>query len=224
MDGRFRDRTAAGRQLAERLAQRPGLEDAVVLALPRGGVPVGYEIAKALGAELDVMVVRKLGVPGHEELAMGAIASGGVRIMNEDVLEMLYIPEAVIERTAAREQAELERRERAYRGGREAPRLSGRPVILVDDGVATGSTMRAAIRAVRQQRPERVLVAVPVAPPEVCELLAGEADEVVCLLTPEPFIAISVWYDSFPQLGDDEVRALLAEAARTARERGSRPA
>jgi predicted phosphoribosyltransferase len=215
---------AAGQQLAERLAQRPGLEDAVVLALPRGGVPVGYEIAKALGADLDVMVVRKLGVPGHEELAMGAIASGGVRIMNEDVLEMLYIPEAVIERTAAREQAELERRERAYRGGREPPSVSGRPVILVDDGVATGSTIRAAIRAVRRQRPERVLVAVPVAPPDVCEMLRAEADEVVCLLTPEPFIAISVWYDSFPQLGDDEVRALLDEAARTARERGRRSA
>jgi len=224
VDTRFRDRTEAGRQLAERLAQRPGLEDAVVLALPRGGVPVGYEIAKALGSELDVIVVRKLGVPGHEELAMGAIASGGVRIMNEEVLEMLHIPAAVIERTAAREQTELERRERAYRGGREAPRVSGRPVILVDDGAATGSTIRAAIRAVRQQGPERVLVAVPVAPPEVCEMLAGEADEVVCLLTPEPFIAISVWYESFPQLGDDEVRALLAEAAHPAREGGPRRA
>lgn len=224
MNRRFRDRTEAGRQLAERLAQKPGLEDAVVLALPRGGVPVGYEIAKALGAELDVIVVRKLGVPGHEELAMGAIASGGVRIMNEDVVETLRIPEEEIERTAAREQEELERRERAYRGGREAPRVSGRPVILVDDGAATGSTIRAAIRAVRRQGPARVLVAVPVAPPEACELLAREADDVVCLLTPEPFVAISVWYESFPQLGDDEVRALLAEAAQPVQERGTRSA
>src|SRR5690606_7129074 len=155
---------------------------AVGRALRRGGVPVGYEIAKAWGAELDVMVVRKLGVPGHEELAMGAIASGGVRIMNEEVLGMLYIPEAEVERVAAREQAELERRERAYRGGRAAPRVRGRVAILVDDGVATGSTIRAAIAALRRQEPERIIVAVPVAPPDVCEMLAQEADEAVCLL------------------------------------------
>lgn len=219
MDGRFRDRVDAGRRLAARLAGRPELADAVVLALPRGGVPVGYEIAKALDADLDVMVVRKLGVPGHEELAMGAIASGGVRIMNDEVLSMLYIPEDEVERVVAREQAELDRRERAYRGGRPAPRVQGRTAILVDDGVATGSTIRAAIAAVRRREPARVVVAVPVAPPDVCEMLAREADEAICLLTPEPFAAISIWYDSFPQLTDDEVRALLARAAREAGER-----
>ncbi len=209
MDGRFRDRVDAGRRLAERLTGRPELGDAVVLALPRGGVPVGREIADALGADLDVMVVRKLGVPGHEELAMGAIASGGVRIMNDEVLSMLYISEADVERVAAREQAELERRERAYRGVRPAPRVRGRVAILVDDGVATGSTIRAAIAALRRQEPARIVAAIPVAPPDVCEMLRHEADEVICLLTPEPFGAISIWYDSFPQLSDDDVRALL---------------
>jgi len=209
MDGRFRDRADAGQRLAARLAGRPELADAVVLALPRGGVPVGREIADALGADLDVMVVRKLGVPGHEELAMGAIASGGVRIMNDEVLRLLYIPQADIERVAAREQAELQRRERAYRGGRPAPSVRGRAAILVDDGVATGSTIRAAITALRHQEPSRIIVAIPVAPPDVCAALQREADEVICLLTPEPFVAISVWYDSFPQLSDDDVRALL---------------
>ena len=209
MDGRFRDRADAGRRLAARLVGRPDLADAVVLALPRGGVPVGREIADALGADLDVMVVRKLGVPGHEELAMGAIASGGVRIMNDEVLRLLYIPQADIERVAAREQAELQRRERAYRGGRPAPSVRGRAAILVDDGVATGSTIRAAITALRHQEPSRIIVAIPVAPPDVCAALQREADEVICLLTPEPFVAISVWYDSFPQLSDDDVRALL---------------
>ena len=209
MDGRFRDRVDAGRRLAERLTGRPELGDAVVLALPRGGVPVGREIADALGADLDVMVVRKLGVPGHKELAMGAIASGGVRIMNDEVLSMLYISEADVERVAAREQAELERRERAYRGVRPAPRVRGRVAILVDDGVATGSTIRAAIAALRRQEPARIVAAIPVAPPDVCEMLRHEADEVICLLTPEPFGAISIWYDSFPQLSDDDVRALL---------------
>jgi len=214
MDGRFRDRVDAGRRLAERLTGRPELGDAVVLALPRGGVPVGREIADALGADLDVMVVRKLGVPGHEELAMGAIASGGVRIMNDEVLRMLYISEADIERVAARERAELERRERAYRGGRPAPRVQGRVVILVDDGVATGSTIRAAIAALRHQEPSRIIVAIPVAPPDVCRALQEEADEVICLLTPEPFVAISIWYESFPQLSDDDVRALLQRVNR----------
>lgn len=209
MDGRFRDRADAGRRLASQLVGRPGLADAVVLALPRGGVPVAREIADALGADLDVMVVRKLGVPGHEELAMGAIASGGVRIMNDEVLGMLYIPEAEIERVVAREQAELERRERAYRGSRPAPQVRGRVAILVDDGVATGSTIRAAIAALRRREPARIVVAIPVAPPDVCEALRQEADEVICLLTPEPFAAISIWYDRFPQLSDDDVRALL---------------
>jgi len=209
MDGRFRDRADAGRRLAARLVGRPDLADAVVLALPRGGVPVGREIADALGADLDVMVVRKLGVPGHEELAMGAIASGGVRIMNDEVLSMLYIPEADVERVVAREQAELERRERAYRGVRPAARVRGRVAILVDDGVATGSTIRAAIAALRRQEPARIIVAIPVAPPDVCEMLQKEADEVICLLTPEPFGAISLWYDDFAQLRDDDVRVLL---------------
>jgi len=209
MDGRFRDRADAGRRLAARLSGRPELADAVVLALPRGGVPVGREIADALGADLDVMVVRKLGVPGHEELAMGAIASGGVRIMNDEVLSMLYISETDVERVAMREQAELERRERAYRGMRPAPRVRGRIAILVDDGVATGSTIRAAIAALRRQEPARIIVAIPVAPPDVCEMLQQEADEVICLLTPEPFGAISLWYDSFPQLSDEDVRVLL---------------
>lgn len=211
---RFRDRHDAGRQLAERLTEYAGRDDVVVLALPRGGVPVGFEVARALDAPLDVMVVRKLGVPGQEELAMGAIASGGVRVLNEEVIRMLHLPDESIARVAASETDELERRETAYRGDRPMPDLEGRTVILVDDGVATGSTIRAAIAALREQRPGRLVVAVPTAPPEVCELLRQEADELICLISPENFMAISVWYDEFGQLDDSEVRSLLAAAAR----------
>ena len=210
---RFRDRHDAGRRLAERLTKYAGRDDVVVLALPRGGVPVGFEVARALDAPLDVMVVRKLGVPGQEELAMGAIASGGVRVLNEEVIQMLHLPDESIARVAASESDELERRETAYRGDRPMPELEGRTVILVDDGVATGSTIRAAIAALREQRPGRLVVAVPTAPPEVCELLRQEADELICLLSPENFMAISIWYDEFGQVEDDEVRSLL-DAAR----------
>jgi predicted phosphoribosyltransferase len=210
----FRDRTDAGRQVAARLsrfADRPGV---VVLGLPRGGVPVAYEVARALHAPLDIFLVRKLGVPGHEELAMGAIASGGVRVLNEDVVQSLRIPPAAIDYVAAREQAELERRESSYRGGRPAPDVSGRVVILVDDGLATGSTMKAAVAALRQQNPARLVVAVPVAALPTCAELAGLVDEIVCAETPEPFYAVGTWYDDFAQTTDEELRRLLEQAAR----------
>jgi putative phosphoribosyl transferase len=209
----FRDRSEAGRVLARLLkpyADQPGL---IVLALPRGGVPVAFEVARALHAPLDVFVVRKLGVPGHEEYAMGAIASGGVRVLNDDVVDYLGIHEDAVEDVARAEQAELQRRERLYRGDRPAPPVEGRTVILVDDGLATGSTMRAAVRALRLQSPARLVVAVPVAAEDTCVALRSEADEVVCARTPEPFRAVGLWYDDFSQTGDDEVRDLL-EAAR----------
>jgi putative phosphoribosyl transferase len=174
---------------------------------------VGYEVARALGAPLDIFLVRKLGVPGHEELAMGAIASGGVRVLNPRVVDALGISAAEIERVAAQEQAELERRERAYRGGRPPPRVAGCDVILVDDGLATGSTMRAAAAALRAMHPRRLVVAVPVAAAETCEELRGEVDEVVCAMTPEPFYAVGLWYEDFAQTTDEEVAALLADAA-----------
>jgi putative phosphoribosyl transferase len=210
---RFRDRAEAGRELARRLMDHAGRADVLVLALPRGGVPVGYEVARALGAPLDIFLVRKLGVPGHEELAMGAIASGGVRVLNPRVVDAFGISAAAIERVAAQEQAELERRERAYRGGRPPPRVAGRDVILVDDGLATGSTMRAAAAALRAMHPRRLVVAVPVAAAETCEELRGEVDEVVCAMTPEPFYAVGLWYEDFAQTTDGEVAALLADAA-----------
>ncbi len=214
MDGaRFRDRTEGGRRLAEALASYAGRPNLLVLALPRGGVPVGYEVAKALRAPLDVMLVRKLGVPGHEELAMGAIASGGVRIISDDIVGSLAIPDRVIAAVAAAEEEELERRERAYREGRPPRPVGGRTIILVDDGLATGSTMRAAAAALRAQEPERLIVAVPVAPPEVCEAIRAEVDEVVCALFPEPFLAVGAWYEDFSQTTDDEVRELLRRAA-----------
>ena len=211
---RFRDRGDAGHQLAEDLARYAGRSDVLVIALPRGGLPVGLEIARALDAPLDVMIVRKLGVPGHEELAMGAIASGGVRVENEEVVRSLRIPPAMMDRVAAAEGLELERRDRLYRGGRPWPRLNGRVVILVDDGIATGATIRAAIQALRAQEPARIVVAVPVAAASTCRELGREVDEVVCVSTPEPFHAVGAHYEDFPQLSDEEVREILSEAPR----------
>ena len=212
MSARFCDRREAGRFLARELAAYANRPDVIVLALPRGGVPVGYEIAQALHAPLDVFLVRKLGVPGHEEYAMGAIASGGVSVLNEEVVQRLGISPYQIETVAAREQRELERRERAYRGERPPPEVSGRTVILVDDGLATGASMQAAVLALRRLQPARIVVAVPVAAPETCEQLREIADEVVCATTPEPFYAVGLWYEDFSQTSDEEVRALLAQA------------
>ena len=207
--GIFDDRADAGRRLAARLGHYAKHGDVVVLALPRGGVPVGYEVARALGAPLDVLVVRKLGVPGFEEMAMGAVAGGGVRVLDEELVRSLRIPDRLIARVTEREQAEVERRERAYRGSRPAPGLRGKTVILVDDGIATGSTVRAAVAALRQSAAARIVVAAPVAPPSTCEMLRRVADEVVCVETPERFSALSLWYRSFPQTSDDEVREYL---------------
>jgi predicted phosphoribosyltransferase len=208
----YRDRREAGQVLAERLAHLQGHEDILVLALPRGGVAVAFEVARALHAELDVFIVRKLGMPGHEEYAMGAIASGGVRVMNE--LHGWGVSESEIEEVAAREQLELRRRERQYRGDSEPIRIEGRTVIVVDDGLATGATMRAAVAAIRQQNPERLVVAVPVGAAETCELLRENADEVVCAAMPTPFRAVGLWYRDFPQSTDEEVHHFLAEARR----------
>jgi putative phosphoribosyl transferase len=210
---RFRDRTEAGRLLGEQLREYAGRDDLIVLALPRGGVPVGYEVAKALGAPLDVFIVRKLGVPGHEELAMGAIATGGVAVLDEGLIRAVRIGRADIERVVATELRELERREARYRGGRDPPDLTGKTVILVDDGLATGSTMRAAAIAVRRCNPARIVVAVPVASPQTCDDFLDDVDEVLCVLTPRPFHAVGLWYEDFSQLSDDEVRNLLAQAA-----------
>lgn len=207
----IRDRVAAGRDLARALGRYRKHADIVVLALPRGGLPVAAEIARDLHAPLDIIVVRKLGTPGHEELAMGAIASGGARVLNESIVSELGIGNEVIERVAAREQIELDRRMKLYRGDRAWPSLDDKRVIVVDDGLATGATMRAAIAALREYSPAKIIVAVPVAPFEALVQLRGEADEVVCLETPEPFHAISAWYASFPQLSDDEVRRILDE-------------
>ena len=191
-------------------AHRP---DVLVLALPRGGVPVAYEVARALNAPLDVFLVRKLGVPGHEEAAMGAIASGGIRVLNDEVIHALHLPRQVVEEVTAREQRELQRREQLYRDGRPAPDVKGRTVILIDDGLATGATMRAALRALRQQRPARLIVAVPVGARSACRELLGEADEVICARTPEPFFGVGWWYQQFEQTSDQEVHDLLARAA-----------
>ncbi len=209
----YRNRTEAGRLLAERLSAYAGRPDVLVLALPRGGVPVAYEVARSLHAPLDVFLVRKLGMPGHEELAMGAIASGGVRVVNQDVTEHWRIPERLIDAVAAREQRELERREQLYRGPRPPPDVTGRIVILVDDGLATGSTMRAAVAALRSQRPRRIVVAVPAAAPQTCDELRTEVDEIICALTPEPFYAVGLWYEDFTQISDERIRELLERAA-----------
>jgi predicted phosphoribosyltransferase len=209
----FRDRTDAGRALARRLRHFAHRPDVLVLALPRGGVPVAYEVARALGAPLDVFLVRKLGVPGQEELAMGAIATGGVRVLNDEVVNALQIPDEVIDSVADTEWRELERRERAYRDDRPLPELRGRTVILIDDGLATGTTMRAAVAALRQLGPQRIVVAVPVAAVSSCEDFRDLVDEVVCAQTPEPFYAVGSWYDDFTQTSDAEVHALLEHAA-----------
>jgi len=212
----FRDRQDAGVQLASQLARFADDPSVVVLGLPRGGVPVAYEVARALRAPLDVFVVRKLGVPGHRELAMGALASGGVRVLNPEVVNALGIPAKMIDAVAAQEQKELERQERAYRGDVPFPDLHGRTVIVVDDGLATGSTMRAAVKALRLTEPRRIVVAAPVAAAETCRSLAKEADEVVCVNTPEAFHAVSLWYEEFSQTTDDEVRFLLKSAGQLA--------
>jgi putative phosphoribosyl transferase len=208
----FRDRSEAGDVLAGLLGRYAGRPDVLVLALPRGGVPVAARVANALEAPLDVFVVRKLGVPGHEELAMGAIATGGVRVRNEEVVGRLGLAEADLRRVAETEGRELARRERSYREGRPPPALAGRVVLLVDDGLATGSTMRAAVAAARRLRPARLVVAVPTAPASTCQRLRDEADEVVCASTPWPFRAVGNSYRSFPQTSDQEVRDLLRAA------------
>jgi predicted phosphoribosyltransferase len=215
----FADRSQAGRQLAERLAHYKNRGDVLVLALPRGGVPVAYEVARTLEAPLDVFLVRKLGVPGHRELAMGAIASGGVRVLNEDVVAWYRIPAPVIDEVAREEQAELVRREQAYRGSRTPADLRNRVILLVDDGLATGSTMKAAAQAVRAHGPSRIVVAVPVGAPQTCRELEGVADDVVCAHTPEPFSAVGQWYLDFSQTSDDEVRELLGGSFEPAKTR-----
>ena len=211
----FRNRREAGKQLAARLVAYAGIPDLLILALPRGGVPVAFEVARALGSPLDVFLVRKLGVPGHEELAFGAIASGGVRVLNPAVLEMLDIPYDVIEAVTRREQQELERRQRIYRDDRPPPELRGRTVILVDDGLATGASMRAAIAAVGAQGARRIVVAVPVAAQQTCDELGAEVDDIICLETPEPFYGVGWWYENFSQTPDTEVHDLLTQASAT---------
>ena len=206
---RFRNRTDAGRRLAEKLAAYADRPDVLVLGLPRGGVPVGSEVARALGAPLDAFLVRKLGVPGYEELAMGAVATGGVRVLNDEIVRGLGIVEHVIDVAVARELHELARREQLFRGDRPPPDIEGRTVILVDDGLATGATMRAAVAALRRQRPAGIVVAVPTASPDTCEALKAEADDVICAMTPDPFFAVGHWYDDFTQTTDEEVRDFL---------------
>jgi putative phosphoribosyl transferase len=209
----FSDRREAGRELATHLVAYRGHRDVVVLALPRGGVPVAFEVAEALGALLDIFVVRKLGMPGRPEFAIGAIASGGVRVLSEDAIRWHHIPEEQIEAVARAELAELQRREQAYREGRALVNLRDRTVILVDDGLATGFSMRAAVEAVRVHQPARVVVAVPVGAASTCGAFAGIADETVCARTPEPFSAVSLWYRDFSQTTDEEVRELLQQHA-----------
>jgi predicted phosphoribosyltransferase len=209
MVAKFRDRYEAGRELAGLLGAYANRPDVLVLALPRGGVPVGYEVARALHAPLDVFIVRKLGVPGHEELAMGAIASGGVVVLNDEVIDDLQIPPGVIQAVAAAEKQELDQREMLYRDGRPPPDPRGRIVILVDDGLATGSTMRAAIEALRGQAPVRIVAAVPVAAPQTCTAFRREVDEIVCARTPDPFYAVGLWYDDFSPTTDQEIHELL---------------
>jgi putative phosphoribosyl transferase len=208
----FRDRTEAGKLLAEQLTAYANQPDVLVLALPRGGVQVAFEVASALHAPLDIIVVRKLGVPGQEELAMGAIATGGVRILNNDVIQFLGIPDEVINEIAVHEQQELERRERLYRGDRPPYNVQGRTAILVDDGIATGATMHAAVATLKQRQPARIIIAVPTAAPSTCDEFAAEVDELVSVIRPEPFVAVGYWYKQFSQMSDEEVRSLLEQA------------
>lgn len=208
----FKDRADAGRKLAARLTRYADSRDVLVLALPRGGVPVAYEVAKALKAPLDIFLVRKLGVPGHEELAMGAIASGGVRVVNQDLVDYLGIPDEVIDEIAAVEQRELERRDHAYRDDRPPPDVKDKVVILIDDGLATGSTMRAGAASLRKQNPRRIVVAVPVSSPQTCEEFSSEVDEIVCVVTPEHFQGVGLWYEDFSQTSDKDVCELLKRA------------
>ena len=213
LSNRFPNRQRAGQALADALANYRGRDDEIVLALPRGGVPVAYEIAMALDAPLDVFVVRKLGMPGHEELAIGAIATGDVRVVDQSLVQSYGISHETLDRITARERLELDRRERQYRDDRPPPDLSGRSVILVDDGLATGSTMRAAVLAVRSKHPREIVVAVPVGAAETCTALQREGATVVCLATPEPFYAVGLWYEDFAQTTDEEVHELLERAA-----------
>lgn len=213
-DTSFRDRADAGRALAAALAAWREQADVLVLALPRGGVPVAYEVASALALRLDLMLVRKLGTPGHKEMAMGAIASGCVRVLNDDLIRGLYISPAAIDAVAQQEVLELRRRDLAYRGKRPAPAVTGQRVILVDDGLATGATMRAAIAAVRLQSPAHIAVAVPVAPVETLAMLRPLVDQLICLLTPAPFFSVGQWYRDFAQTTDEEVKTLLSKAWR----------
>ncbi|MEA2573408.1 MAG: putative phosphoribosyl transferase [Chloroflexia bacterium] len=212
MTSPFDNRKDAGRQLAGALQHYAHRADVLVLALPRGGVPVAFEVAQALSVPLDVFLVRKLGVPGHEELAMGAIATGGLIVLNESVVKALQITRADLDRVAATEREELARREGEYRGDRPPPQVQGRTVILIDDGLATGSTMRAAAAALRQQEPDRIVIAVPVSSPQTCQELGAEVDEIVCLITPEMFYAVGMWYIDFSATTDVEVRDLLQQA------------
>ncbi len=208
----FANRSDAGERLAQDLLEYKGRGDVLVMALPRGGVPVAYEVARALDAPLDILLVRKLGVPGHEELAMGAIASGGVRVLNTEILRSYHIPEMMVNETTRRELRELERREQEYRGDRPHPDLTGKIVILIDDGLATGASMRAAVEGVRMQSPAKVVVAVPTGSAEACAQFEQIADDVVCDKTPQPFYGVGVWYDDFAQISDEAVRNLLRQA------------
>ena len=216
---RFRDRFDAGRRLAERLRPYAGRDDLLVLALPRGGVPVAYEVAQGLGAPLDIFIVRKLGMPGHEEFAIGALATGGTRVIDQPVVRAYGIDAKTIDAIAGREQAELERRERLYRGDRPPPPVRGRTIILIDDGLATGASMRAAVAALRQQEPASIIVAVPVAPHETVDFFERLVDEMICLATPEPFHAVGLWYEDFRQTTDEEVQRLLDRSGTSARPR-----
>lgn len=217
----YRDRSHAGKELARALTRYAGLPDVLVLGLPRGGVPVGYQVARALTAPLDVFVVRKLGVPAHPELAMGAVASGGVRVLNDEIIETLCIPWSEIEAVERSERRELERREHAYRGERRPEQVAGRVAILVDDGLATGSTMRAAVAGLRQCGPRSVVVGVPIAARSTCDELRCEVDDIVCAVTPEPFDAVGLWYEDFSQVSDSEVRQLLEQALQHCYEKAS---
>jgi len=210
----FHDRRDAGRKLAQELLRYANRPDVLVLALPRGGVPVAYEVALHLNVPLDIFIVRKLGLPGHEELAIGAIASGGIRVVNDEIIRMLHIPDEVIDRVAQQELKELQRREQSYRGERPAHEIRDNTIILIDDGLATGASMRAAVAGLRTKEPDRIVVAVPIAAPETCQAFERLVDEVVCAVTPEPFLGVGRWYEDFSQTTDEEVRLYLEDRRR----------